>query len=228
VVVAKEPIPGGTTITAAMLEEKVLPDDAVGAGHISSVDEVVGQLAAYPVEIGEPVLLSNIAGTGDITNDALSHILPSGQRGMAIDVDVVIGAGGLVLPGDHVDVFWIPNDSPADVPGGQLIAENVEVVAVAQVLVELPSTITQPGAPGEEETEPAAGDGERNRGTLAPPIPDAATVTLVLSPQQVQNVFCGDQAGEIRLAVRQFGDDSPTGIAPVQCVVQGTEDEQAQ
>jgi pilus assembly protein CpaB len=204
-----------------MLEEKVLPQDAVGAGHVSSVDAAVGQVARYPIEISEPLLLSNIVGTGEISNDALSHILETSGRGMAIDVDMVIGAGGLVLPGDHVDIFWIPNGSPDDTVGGQLLAENVEVVAVAQTLVELPATapgVTQDSGTGTS----AAQTDDRIRGSVSPPIPDAATVTFMVTSQQAQNIFCGDIAGDIRLAVRAFGDDSPTGLVPVQCVVRGS------
>ncbi|MEX1252757.1 MAG: Flp pilus assembly protein CpaB [Dehalococcoidia bacterium] len=219
VVVAKDTILAGDTISEDMIEEKVLSQDAVGAGHLSSLDAAVGLQARYPIEIGEPLLQSNFVGTGEISNDALSHILKDGQRGMAIDVDMVIGAGGLVLPGDHVDILWIPNGAPEDTVGGQLLAENVEVVAVAQILVELPATISAatPEAPagGEED--------DRTRGSLAPPNPQAATVTFMVTPQQGQNIFCGDIAGEIRLAVRQLGDVSPTGLVPVQCIVQGTE-----
>ena len=217
VVVAQDTIPAGTTITADMLEEKVLPQDAVGAGHVSDIDAAVGQVARQDIAAQEPLLLSKVVGSSVAGNDAIRYIIEPGQRAIAIDVDLVIGAGGLVLPGDHVDVLWIPNDSPEDVPGGQLLIENVEVLAVAQILVEVPSTVE--GTP----EAPAASEGnDRAPGSVPLPMPDAATVTLMLTPQQAQNVFCGDIAGEIRLAVRQFGDVSPSGLVPVQCVVRGS------
>jgi pilus assembly protein CpaB len=222
VVVAKEAIPAGTTITDDMVEEKVLSRDAVGAGHISGIDDAVGLQAVQFIQVGEPLLQAKFVGAGEVSNDAVSHILEQGQRGMAIEVEAVVGAGGLVLPGDHVDVFWIPNGSPDDTVGGQILAENVEVVAVAQTLVELPATVDT-GTAG--EPTPAASGGEeddRSRGSVAAPIPEAATVTLMLTPQQASNIFCGDITGEIRLGVRQLGDEAPSGLTPVQCVARGT------
>jgi pilus assembly protein CpaB len=223
VVVAKVAIPAGTEITADMLEVTEISESLVGDAALGDTAAVIGQVARYPISANQQILVKDIAGTGAITNDALSHILEAGQRGMAINVELVVSAGGLVLPGDHVDVFWIPEDSPEDVEGGQLIAEDVEVVAVAQTLTEI-----APTAPGvQEEGAPGAGTGatgsdDRTRGTVGAALPDAVTVTLMLTPEQVQRVFCADEGGPIRLAVRAFGDTSPSGLPLVSCVALGT------
>jgi Flp pilus assembly protein CpaB len=216
VVVAKDTIPAGTTITADMLEEKVLPQDAVGEGHVSNVDDAVGRVARQDIAAQEPLLHSKVVGTSVAGNDAIRYIIEPGQRGMAINVKLVTFAGGLVLPGDHVDVLWIPTDSPEGAVGAQLLVENVEVLAVQQTLVEVPSTVE--GTP----EAPAASEGnDRAPGSVPLSIPDSVTVTLMLTPQQAANVFCADpdqdKPTRIRLAVRQFGDDSPSGLVPVQC-----------
>jgi pilus assembly protein CpaB len=221
VVVAKITINPGTTITSDMLEVQQVPQAAIGAQAFSDVESAVGEVVRYPLVPGEQVLVSKIVGRGvSASPEVLSNFIESGLRGMAINTELVVGAGGLVLPGDYVDVFWVPENSPDDVPGAQLVAEDVEVMSVDQTIVDIPPT-----APGllEEGEEPPTGSDTRIRGSEAEPIPAAVTVTLMLSITEIQTVFCAEETGELRLAVRAFGDHSPAGIPPVSCVVVGTE-----
>ncbi|OGO51434.1 MAG: Flp pilus assembly protein CpaB [Chloroflexi bacterium RBG_16_68_14] len=224
VVVAKAAIPAGTTITAGMLEVRQVPQSAVGDGALTSLDEAVGKVARFPIAINEQMLASKfVSGVEAVSNDVLSNILEEGKRGMAITVDAVVGAGGLVLPGDYVDVFAVPDKLVGQShPGAFLLAENVEVIAVEQTLVELP-----PSAPGLREGEEASSAGsegdQRVRGAEAEPNPEAMTVTLMLTPEQASNLFCGDQLGTLRLAVRAFGDSGPSGLPVEICVINAEE-----
>ena len=221
VVVAKSNIDAGQTITAELLEVQMIPETAIGALAYSEVDAVTGEVARYPIVVGEQVLVSKIVGSSiSASRFTISNFIESGKRAMAIKTDQVLSAGGLVLPGDYVDVFWVPSDPEADIPGAQLVAEDVEVISVDQTIVDIPPT-----APGflEEGEEAAIGQDARIRGSEEAPIPEAVTVTLMLSPAEVQRVFCSEETGEIRLAVRGFGDHSPPGLSPVVCVILGTE-----
>ena len=219
VVVAKVTINPGTMITADMLEVQQVPEAAIGAQAFSAVEGAVGEVARYPIVPGEQVLVSKIVGRGVFASpDVLSNIIETGLRGMAIRTELVIGAGGLVLPGDYVDVFWVPEGSLDDVPGAQLIAEDVEVMSVDQTIVDIPPTA--PGLLAEGE-EPPTGSDTRVRGSEESPIPQAVTVTLMLSIAEIQTVFCAEEIGVIRLAVRAFGDHSSAGISPVDCVIIG-------
>jgi len=220
VVVARAAIPAGTEITADMVEVVNMSESNVGAEALGSTESVIGRVARYPISTNEQILIKDVVSGGDaVSNDVLSHILETGQRGMAINTEAVVGAGGLVLPGDHVDVLWIPEASPEDVEGGQLVAEDVEVVAVQLTTVEIPPTA--PGVLPEGEEPPASGT-DRTRGAEAEPNAEAITVTLMLTPEQAVRVFCADEGGVIRLAVRAFGDSSPSGLALVSCVILGT------
>jgi len=224
VVVAKAAIPAGTTITGDMIELVDVADASVGDQALSSTDAVVGRAARYPISANEQILLKDIvSGDEAITNDVLANILEGGQRGMAIQTEAVIGGGGLVLPGDHVDVLWIPNDPTDDVHGAQLLAEDVEVVAVEQTLVEIAPTA--PGLETDATNETSTGSGDRARGAEAEANPEAVTVTLMVTPEQAQRIFCGDEGGVIRLAVRAFGDRSPSGLQPVDCIIRGQEEQ---
>jgi pilus assembly protein CpaB len=223
VVVAQSNIAAGQTITADMLGVEQVPETAVGAQAYSAIDAAVGEVARYPLVPGEQLLVSKVVGNSIAASpNAIANFIDSGKRAMAINTDLVIGAGGLVLPGDYVDVYWVPSDSPDDVDGAQLIAEDVQVLSVQQTILDIPPTA--PGLQPEGEEAPT-GDQARIRGSEADPLPEAATVTLMLSVEEIQRVFCAEQTGDIRMAVRAFGDHTPAGIAPVNCVVIGTENQ---
>ena len=219
VVVASAAIPAGTVITSDMLEIRQVPSTAVSDQALSTTTAAIGQVARFPIALNEQVLLTKIVGGGETaSNDVLSHQLEEGLRGMAIQISPVAGAGGLVLPGDYVDIYFVPVKLRGDDhTGAFLIAENVEVTAVEQVLIELP-----PSAPGLEQggAEATTGEGEqRLRGAETAANPEAITVTLMLTSEQSSNVFCGDALGELRLAVRAFGDPGSTGLPVETCTM---------
>ena len=217
VVVARAAIPAGTKMTADMLEVRELPANALGDRPFTAIDAVVDQVARYPIAANEQILASKVVGGIEVaSNDVLANIIEGGRRGMAIKAEAVIGGGGLVLPGDRVDVFWVPKDPIGDVPGAQLIAENVEVLAVETILEDIPASA--PGAIDETQTDTTS---ERVRSGEPAIKPEAVTVTLMLSPDQVQRVFCGEETGVLRLAIRAFGDDSPSGLQPADCIIAG-------
>ena len=215
VVVAKEPIQAGTTLTGDMLTTRDLPSDAVGAGSLTNSDVAVGQQTFQFIAEGEPVLSSKLVGSDVRSGDAIIYIIPEGMRGMSINVNEVIAVGGLVLPGDRVDIYWLPDNPLTDSEGAMLLAENIEVLAVATTLVDIAPTASA-GA-GDDDGDEAAQD--RVRSSDADLIPNAATMTLVLTSEQVARIFCAESGGSIRLAVRQFGDDSSTGLTPATCLV---------
>jgi Flp pilus assembly protein CpaB len=218
VVVARVPIPAGTIIALEMVEVRNIAQRGVGEGAFIATDDVVGRVARYPIAPNEQVLSSKVVGTSIGVSRALSYVLPDGSRGLAISVDQVIGAGGLVLPGDHVDVIWIPF---AGAPAFTLLS-NVEVTAVSQTIVDV-----APVAPGLREEDPAAGgaaaeEQERVRASDSPPLPEAVTITMLLSPAQAVTMTCAENYahkndGHVRLAVRAFGDEAPAQVDAPPC-----------
>lgn len=218
VVVAKAAIPAGTTITSAMVDVRQIQETDVGDQAFSTTEGVVGQVARYPIAANEQLLLTKVVN-GVLGSSAMSDLLETGKRGMAVTVQAVVNGGGLALPGDHVDILWTPDKVDSDLSGAGLIAENVEVVAVQQTLIDLPPTA--PGAQPNAATPaaPIAGN-NRVRASEADPVPDAATVVLLLTPEQAAQVFCADvSGGEIRFAVRAFGDNTPSGLPVNTCVI---------
>ncbi len=222
VVVAKAAIPSGTTITAQMLDVRLVSQNAVAADAFTTVESVVGETVRFPIAANGQVLLSKIISAPAIGVGPVSYVVEEGHRALAIRTEPVISAGGLVVEGDYVDIYWVPNDSPVDVEGAILIGEDIEVLAVDQTVIQIPPTA--PGLQEEgEEGVATAGTGDRIQGLDGVPIPTAITVTLMVTPEEVERIFCGEEGGELRLAVRAFGDHSPSGSQLSSCTILGTD-----
>jgi pilus assembly protein CpaB len=205
-VVAKENIPARTRITASMLEVRLIPDDARSELGYSDIAQVVGQAARFPISANEQVLSSKVVPLETGSGRSLSFVVPQGKRGFAIGVSQIAGAGGLVLPGDYVDVLVIydlefetqrgnpQSKETVDSYFVHTLFQNIEVLAVEQGIVDIVA-----------EATPTA-SGQRVRNSEANPTPDAATVTLALTLEQAQTMYLAESNGRIRLALRPFGD----------------------
>ena len=66
--------------------------------------------------------------------------------------------------------------------------------------------------PARDTTDSA--NGQRARNTEAQPQPEAATVTLMLTPDEVQMMFMAETHGQIRFSLRSFGDDDDVEVRP--------------
>lgn len=222
VVVAKAAIPSGTTITAQMLDVRLVSQNAVAAGAFTTVESLVGEKVHFPIAANEQVLLSKIISVPAIGEAPVSYVVEEGHRALAIRTEPVISAGGLVVEGDYVDVYWVPENSLDDVEGAVLIGEDIEVLAVDQTIIQIPPIAPGLQAEGEEGAA-TAGEGNRIQGLDGVPIPTAITVTLMVTPEEVERIFCGEQSGVLRLAVRAFGDHTPSGSELSTCIILGTD-----
>lgn len=202
VVVARLNIPARTAIQPDMVEVVRVPSNALLGGAFSSSDLAVGRVARIPIYKGEQLVQDKLATTK--SELGLSYIVPAGHVGLAMKVDKVIGAGGLIRPGDRVDVMAVVDVKYTDIASDKqftetrsfYLAENVEVLAVEQKLENRP---VEPGASGS------------NDGTLVDqPAADAAAtvVTLALTTDDAPKVLLADEKGKVRLAVRASGDTS--------------------
>src|SRR3990172_4456916 len=141
-VVASQDIPANTRITADMVTVKNLPEDAVLASVLTDAAEAVGKVTQVPLAAGEQVLPAKVRGTavalaqfGD--TPPLAFLVPEGKRAFAIRLSDVASVGGLLRPGDFVDII-LSGGAPgvADratflTPGsGCYVVQDVEVLAV--------------------------------------------------------------------------------------------------
>jgi len=214
-VVAKQDIPARTKITTSMIEVRQMPTDDLSELAYTDLSQVVGRVTRYPIATSEQVLSTKVVSLESAakTGDSLSYIIPEGRRAISIEVSEVVSGGGLVLPGDYVDIMGVfdvkfgngDQETTEEKYFSRIILQNIEVLAVAQTVVDTPPEAgTTTGTDGETTTTDA--DGQRVRNTEAEPEPKASTVTLSVTPQEAQLLFLAEENGVLRLAVRPYGD----------------------
>ena len=161
IVVAKADIPARTKITAPMVEVRLVPLDAASALGFKDASQVVGQVTRFPIAVNEQVLTNKIvslAGTS-AAGRSLSYVVPQGKRAIAITASDVQNAGGLLIPGDYVDIVVVYDVEFAGRAGGDrqtaasfvahTVLQNVQVLAVSQNVVDLVPEAT-PSANGQQ------------------------------------------------------------------------------
>lgn len=195
VVVAVRPLAAGAVIGEGDVAVREVAADAVAEGALAHREDAVGRTALYPLAKGEQVLMQKLAPQGAAPGDAAAA-LPPGRVGVAVKVAPETAAGGLVRPGDRVDVV-------AALPAGVgeqeawvacVVARDVPVLAV-----------------GQEVARPAEGGALVRGGKDAA---DAGTVTLAASPEQALALWAAAQRGRLSLALRGLA--GPSGPAAPQ------------
>jgi pilus assembly protein CpaB len=207
VVVAAHDIAARTTLKSDMLEVADIPTDSVLKGTFSNVSDLEGQVTRYPLVGGEQVVASRV-GASEKGAEGLSFVVPAGMRAFSIQVSEESAVGGLILPGDLVDVIAIFDADTVGVDKTVTLIQGVEVLAVAQTAQEpIPAARTT----GTPTPSAASGTlGERPEDLKANP--GARTVTLTVTQEQAQLLALVQSQGELALSLRSFGDKAP--VAP--------------
>jgi pilus assembly protein CpaB len=196
IVVAKTEIKQRTAITAEMVQIKNIPSNAVIAGAFTNVGDVLNKVTKFPIEPNQQVVASAVVDTTKpIIGGSLAAVVPAGQRAISITVSQVSNAGGLILPGDFVDILWSCCSGRPVIT--KTILRNVQVAAVAQAIVNS-GPVGAAGSPNASKAPVAAAQGA--------PTPDASTMTLLLSPIQAQQIFLAEANGSLRSDLRGVSD----------------------
>jgi pilus assembly protein CpaB len=141
--------------------------------------DLVGGMVRRPLAAGDPLRNGDIVRPGD--HGFLAAVLQPGMRAATISVDSTTGTGGLISPGDRVDLILTQSMSAPNLPAGKRIAaetalSNVRVLAIDQQLV--------------QDTSQATSD-TRNR-----------SVTLEVTEEQAERLSVAMQLGRLSLSVR--------------------------
>lgn len=180
VLVATQPLVFGAVLTPQNTKLVGWPAESLPEGafrtSIGVVDNPRGpRVALRPIAVGEPILASKISG--DNGRATISALLPDGMRAAAVRIDDVAGVGGLVAPGDVVDVLLTRQMAGADSDRNDQVAdvllEQVRVIAIDQVA-------------DESKTDPRVGK----------------TATLEVDPIGAQKLALAQKVGSLSLALR--------------------------
>lgn len=200
VLVANRDIPANLVIDEQIIERIQVPSKYVQPKAISDVKEVVGRVAAVPIAQGTQIVGPQLEDAG---RTALAYEVPRGRRAVTLAISDVTGVGGLIRPGNFVDIIGTFNfGRPTSVQGGAMqyadertetrtLMQNVFVVAVNQEHRRERPAPRRPVLPEElpEEPEPPEARSVNN-------------VTVLVAPAQVQELILAQEIGQLTLALR--------------------------
>ncbi|MEM1364133.1 MAG: Flp pilus assembly protein CpaB [Pseudomonadota bacterium] len=188
ILVASDDFDMGNRVNDTNVRWEEWPEETVNANpDFVRIDENPGALETYidyialsNVISGEPVTSKKFASA---ENGFMSALLPPGKRAMATEISLTTGAGGFILPNDHVDVLMTRNlestGGANEASATEVLFENVRVLAIGQTI--------------REE------DGS--------PVVEGSTATLELTPRQTQLLTAARAyEGTLTLALRSLSD----------------------
>ncbi len=186
VLAAAHSLPAGTLMKDDDFAKRSLPVADIPAGAVRDTTdqraELRGALLRRYLEAGNVLMQDDILHPRD--RGFLAAVLAPGARAISLGVDAVTGNGGLIWPGDRVDVILTQQLDSKDTPlakrfVGETVLNDVRVVAVDQTIA-----------------QGAVANGDNATGRIA------HTVTLEVTPQQAERAAVADRLGRITLAIR--------------------------
>ncbi|MEY2343027.1 Flp pilus assembly protein CpaB [Acidithiobacillus sp. IBUN Pt1247-S3] len=189
VVVPTQNLAPGALLSYAVVSKRAVPADTAPADVITpeQFDTYVGHRINIPLTEGKPILRSYLSG-----KRALADIIAPDKLALTMTVDNVSTLNGLLQPGDKVDILWFykppQNDASDDLASKDAVRyldSGIKVMATGT------RTISDDSQSGVSD-DPAAGSRPES----------FSTVTLELSPDQVEKMTLAKRLGELQLVLR--------------------------
>ncbi len=191
---ATRDISRGKTIEKSEVALKKIPVNFIQPGALTSIESTVGKMVLVEILNGEQITSSKLANPKTLEGSAggsLSMVTPPGKRAITIPMDPLMAVGGMVRPGDYVDIlanFPIPQE----VDGKQMVQlatvtlfQNVLILAVGNQLKD----VSQPSGRGA-------------RGDASVQVQPAQTITFALAPQEAALISFAQEQGKLKLILR--------------------------
>src|SRR6202140_3131784 len=188
ILVAKNDLGRGQLIGEGDVGWQLWPQEAANQSFVKKPErpdamrQFVGAIVRIPVAAGEPIRDPAVVFTNG--SGFLAAVLSKGMRAVSMEVSAENGAGGFILPDDHVDVILTRGDKGAEKLTGiekfisEAILRNVRVLAIDQAVEEKAGQKVVVGK----------------------------TATLELSPDQAETLALSRQLGTLSLALRSIVD----------------------
>jgi pilus assembly protein CpaB len=188
VLVAKTDLDRGQVLTDGSIGWQIWPKVAANSHFITkasrpdAIAQFSGSIVRVPIAAGQPIYDPFVVfakGSG-----FLAAVLPKGMRAVAVSVSPESGAGGFILPEDHVDILLTRHDKVAEKASGteqivtDTILRNVRVLAVDQTVEDK--------------------NGQK--------VVIAKTATLELMPRQAETLQAAHLIGTLSLSLRGLVD----------------------
>lgn len=206
VVVAASNLAVGTAITADMVKVIQVPNNLVLAGVFTETTPLVGQVTNVPIAAGQQLLPEQVGAK--VKGEGLGYVIPNGMRAVGLGIGDTTAVGGLLLPGDHVDILaTFTADGSVQVV---TVLQNIEILSVEQEALE---PVPVGGSTGADQTQSTSASGK---------VPDEVethpggnTAVLLVNPSQAQLLIgLQEKASQIWLIQRSAGDQAPSNVTP--------------
>lgn len=124
VVVASVNIPTQKKLTEELVEIKAWPKSNLHAEIVTAenIDQVLGKVSRFPITAGEAVLTSKVAERN------FFDISPGKMMKTISTPDLESANGGMLSPGDRVNVIFVPSDPKTNEP--ETVLYNERILAV--------------------------------------------------------------------------------------------------
>ncbi len=194
VIVAATDIPAGQplneeAVTTEDVPEQFLPGNPLLA---SDINIYLGQPVSEDIAAGDMILTSDFA-VSEVAR-TLSGRIPTGERAMTTPVDAISGVGGLLQPGDRVDIL-------GTFPVGQedeLIPEASGGESIGYVTMSLLQNVTLL-AVGHDISDAYEQGGHIRSGGYG-------HVTMSMTPEEAELMIVAQTRGELTLLLRNRED----------------------
>jgi len=127
VVVVSRDVRRGEVLDESCLRVKPVHPSAVHPDALTSVNDAVGRRVMVPLFRQEQVVSPKLAG-GD--HEGARGILGANQRAFLVPVPLARALGGMLIPGDTVDVVFVSDPVKSENPFSRLVLEGLEVLDV--------------------------------------------------------------------------------------------------
>lgn len=184
-VAANRPLFPGEVLKADSLSLIDWPVKLPLEGGFSSLEELEGRAAIYPIAARQPILETYLAVPG--SGAGLTVKIPEGMRAASVRSDEVVGVAGFLFPGSHVDVLVTLRGDAVPRPETQIVLQDVEVLTAGQKI--------QPEPGGKPE--------------------NVGVVTLLLTPEDAQKLVLASTQGSIHFVLRNGADRGHVASPPI-------------
>lgn len=211
--------PANTVQVVAPSYPQVIARIDIAAGHVLTTEDLemvstqhpdkqtfthpadlVGKIPSTAVNKGAIFKTSNFP-----VPSPLGQALAPHERAIAIKVNEIVGVGGFIKPGDHVDVLlYLRKDGETgEISSGQVVLSNVKVLAYGTLLNEteagqnMTSTPIEPNKLGNDNSRLGINSAKDSRSAI-----------LAVADKEIAKLMLADSSGILRLALR--GDTQPS------------------
>lgn len=192
-VAAARELDPGEVLKSADLKMVPWPKSLPLTGAFEKPADLVGRAVLSPLGKGEPFLTRDVSESG--SGAGLAARIPDGMRAIALKSDDIVGVGGFLNPGSHVDVLVTYRSEGLSEAHTATALQDAEVLAAGQRVEPDPS-----GKPL-----------------------SVTVVTLLLCPADAQRAVLASTQGTVHFVLRNGSDRAVNTMLPIQLDSLGTE-----